>query len=56
MGATLTLDDFKRIGKSRRAVLLGWAAQFSIMPSMALLMSRYVAQRLFFTRIPCTSQ
>ena len=40
MGATLTLDDFKRIGQSRRAVLLGWCAQFSIMPSMALLMAR----------------
>ncbi len=40
MGATLSVDDFKRIGRSRRAVLLGWAAQFTIMPSMALLMSR----------------
>jgi hypothetical protein len=41
MGATLTLDDFKRIGRSRRAVLLGWVAQFSIMPTMALLVSRF---------------
>lgn len=73
MGATLSLDDFKRIGQSRRAVLLGcvgmkhpasvrklslsipalvqsrtharthernrWCAQFSIMPTVALLMS-----------------
>lgn len=40
MGMTLSVDDFARIGASKRAVALGWAAQFSIMPSMALLMSR----------------
>ncbi len=40
MGATLTLDDFKRISASKKAVALGWCAQFSIMPTMALLMSR----------------
>lgn len=40
MGATLTLQDFKRIGASKKAVALGWCAQFSIMPSMALLVSK----------------
>jgi BASS family bile acid:Na+ symporter len=40
MGMTLSLDDFARIGRSKRAVVLGWFAQFSIMPGMALIMSR----------------
>jgi hypothetical protein len=40
MGMTLSVDDFARIGASKRAVALGWCAQFSIMPTVALLMSR----------------
>lgn len=40
MGMTLSMDDFARIGRSKRAVVLGWCAQFSIMPGMALIMSR----------------
>jgi hypothetical protein len=33
MGMTLSVDDFARIGASKRAVALGWAAQFSVMPT-----------------------
>lgn len=40
MGMTLSVDDFARICASKRAVALGWCAQFSIMPTMALAMSR----------------
>lgn len=40
MGMTLSVDDFARIGGSKRVVALGWCAQFSIMPTVALLMSR----------------
>lgn len=40
MGMTLTLSDFKRIGKSPTDVLVGFFAQFSIMPTIAYTISR----------------
>ncbi|BAJ02831.1 bile acid:sodium symporter family protein [Shewanella violacea] len=39
MGLTLSLDDFSRALKQKRAVLLGLMLQFSIMPMSALLIS-----------------
>lgn len=35
MGLTLTFDDFRRITQMPRAVVIGFAAQFSIMPLLA---------------------
>ncbi len=35
MGLTLTLDDFRRIARMPRAVAIGFAAQYSIMPLLA---------------------
>lgn len=32
MGITMTLDDFRRVWHARRAVAMGFAAQYSIMP------------------------
>ncbi len=35
MGLTLTLEDFRRIARMPRAVAIGFAAQYSIMPLLA---------------------
>ena len=35
MGLTLTVDDFRRIARMPRAVAIGFAAQYSIMPLLA---------------------
>ena len=39
MGMTLTVDDFKRVGRSPTDILVGFMAQFSIMPTAAYLIS-----------------
>lgn len=40
MGCSLTLQDFRDIAANKRAVLLGWFAQYTIMPSAAWAVSR----------------
>lgn len=40
MGMTLTINDFKRISKSPTDVLVGFFAQFSIMPTVAYTISQ----------------
>ena len=35
MGLTLTIEDFRRIGRMPRAVAIGFAAQYTIMPLLA---------------------
>lgn len=43
MGLTLTVDDFRAIGRMPRAVALGFAAQFSVMPFLGWAMGRLFA-------------
>ena len=43
MGLTLTLDDFRAIGRMPRAVALGFVAQFTIMPLLGWAMGRLFA-------------
>jgi hypothetical protein len=40
MGMTMTLDDFKGVMQSPKAVAIGVAAQFVVMPSVALNLPR----------------
>ena len=40
MGMTLTVDDFKRVGKSPTDIIIGFFAQFSIMPTAAYMISK----------------
>ena len=40
MGMTLTVEDFKRVGKSPKSVGIGFLAQFSIMPMTAYLIAK----------------
>jgi len=39
MGMTLTLQDFKKVGRSPTDILIGFIAQFSIMPTAAYVIS-----------------
>jgi BASS family bile acid:Na+ symporter len=43
MGLTLTLDDFRAVGRMPRAVALGFAAQFTIMPLLGWGMGKLFA-------------
>jgi BASS family bile acid:Na+ symporter len=40
MGLTLSIDDFRRIARSPRAVAIGFAAQYSIMPLTAWIVAQ----------------
>jgi hypothetical protein len=41
MGMTLTVDDFKRVGRNPKYILLGFVAQYSIMPLTAYYIAKY---------------
>ncbi|MDI1249361.1 MAG: bile acid:sodium symporter family protein [Lacunisphaera sp.] len=43
MGLTLTVDDFRAVGRMPRAVALGFAAQFTIMPLLGWALGRLFA-------------
>ena len=43
MGLTLTVDDFRAVGRMPKAVALGFAAQFTIMPLLGWVLGRLFA-------------